>query len=440
VDRRIRLRDIISMNAYWIGHSFMWNSLHPILLPVLMLSFTEEAKNTAYGLLTFGGLLIALFVQPLSGALSDLTRSRLGRRRPWVILGASLSSLWLFVIVLARRFWIVALGYSLLQLSSNIAHGPAQALIPDLVVQQQHGVSAGIKNLFEMLGVVLAASIIGHLMGSEQARPMSAVVLMVCMLAGAVVVTLVGVRETPTRAKAESPAPANPVGMHSLLRLDLRHQPAYSRLLLSRFLVLLGAYAVQSFALYYVRDVFGPEAPTRVVGGMMAAIGLSVAVTALPAGILSERWGRRPLSLFACAITALGLALLGLARDVSGLWRLGCLIGAGMGIFSSVNWAWATDLVPSAQAGKYLGLSNLATAGSAATSRLLGPGIDLLNARGPNAGYSALFVLATAVVLLGFVTTLRIPDGSAANRSGPARAWFTFGRQPVHPSHEERSP
>jgi MFS family permease len=148
-----------------------------------------------------------------------------------------------------------------------------------------------------------------------------------------------------------------------------------------------------------------------------------VSVTALPAGILSERWGRRSLSLVACALTCLGVVLLGLAREVSDLWVFGGLIGLGMGIFSSVNWAWATDLVPSAQAGKYLGLTNLATAGSAALSRLLGPFIDLLNGHTANAGYSWLFVLAALGAVLGFVTTLRIRETRHAPRIPQLPAW-----------------
>jgi hypothetical protein len=55
------------------------------------------------------------------------------------------------------------------------------------------------------------------------------------------------------------------------------------------------------------------------------------------------------------------------------------------GIFVSVNWALATDLIPQEEAGKYLGLSNLATAGSAAVARLTGPMIDGLNALRPGA-------------------------------------------------------
>ena len=72
-----RTLDLFAVNAYWPGIAFLWNSLHLIVLPALLLTMVDPArKNTALGLLTFGGLLLATVVQPLSGALSDGWTSR----------------------------------------------------------------------------------------------------------------------------------------------------------------------------------------------------------------------------------------------------------------------------------------------------------------------------------------------------------------------------
>ena len=76
------------MNVYWFGLAFLWNALHPIILPALLLSMVPgPLKNTYLGALTFVGLVVAMFVQPFAGALSDRTRSLLGRRRPWIVGG-----------------------------------------------------------------------------------------------------------------------------------------------------------------------------------------------------------------------------------------------------------------------------------------------------------------------------------------------------------------
>jgi MFS family permease len=193
--------------------------------------------------------------------------------------------------------------------------------------------------------------------------------------------------------------------MRDLLRVNLWEYPDYAWLLVSRLLILLGIYAVQNFAQYYVRDWLGIENAAQVTGNLLATIGLALTLLVFPAGWLSDRFGRKRLNVFAGALAALGILLLVLVRDMSAVYVFGAIIGMATGIFVSVNWALATDLIPSEEAGKYLGLSNLATAGAGAASRLAGPLIDGVNALRPGAylGYPVMFVVASASVLAGTV-------------------------------------
>ena len=64
----LQLWRLIAVQAYWLGHSFMWNSLHVILLPAILVGMVPEAlKNTYLGVLTFVGLILAVIIQPISG-------------------------------------------------------------------------------------------------------------------------------------------------------------------------------------------------------------------------------------------------------------------------------------------------------------------------------------------------------------------------------------
>ncbi len=413
------------LNAYWFGVSFMWNSIHPIILPVVLLTLVSEGtKNTVYGLLTFVGLILALLTTPITGALSDHTRHSLGRRRPWIIAGACLCAVVLFGLARAPALWGVSLGYLLLQISSNVAHGPAQGLIPDLVLPGQRGVASGIKTAVDMAGIIAAAVVMGRLMGGAAPHTTLAVTLLAGTLLASMSLTVWGVREAPATPSADQGAERLTMAdlaarVRRALAVDWRGHRGYARLLGARYLVLLGSYLVQSFALYYLRDVIGAPDPARSMGNLMAVIAISITLVAYPAGALSERVGRRPLSLVACGIAAAGMSLLCVTRNMTGLFFLGAFIGLGMGAFASVNWAWATDLVPKAEAAKYLGLTNLATAGSAATARLVGPLIDLVNRLAPSAGYLSVFALAAVAALGGLLMTLRIADGQAGGGPKP---------------------
>ena len=413
----MRKRDYVTINVYWFGLAFMWNALHPIVLPALLLHFVPESlKNTYLGGLTFCGLILAMIIQPLSGALSDRTRSRWGRRRPWILAGTLLDLIFLAGMAWASNYWGLLIAYLLLQIASNAAHGPAQGLIPDLVPQERRGLASGIKNLFDMGGLVVTSLVAGRLM--EDGNPALAFALIGGVLVASALVTLLSTPERPAASPGQPAAGDDrPSRGHHLQRslrsallTDLRRYPDYAWLIVSRFLILLGIYAVQSFAQYYIRDMLNVPNPTQVTGNLMATIGLALTLLVFPAGLLSDRFGRRLLNLLSGALAAVGILALILARDVPSLTAVGSVIGIATGTFLSVNWALATDLIPQEEAGKYLGLSNLATAGAGAASRLGGPLIDALNALRPGAylGYPVLFVLASASTLLGTLLNLRI--------------------------------
>ena len=198
MSHRVRHAHPIAINAYWVGVSFMWNALHPIVLPVLLLSFASEStKNTSYGLLTFFGMIVALLVQPISGALSDRTRHHLGRRRPWIIAGTLLDLVFLSALVLAPNYWTMALSYVLLQFSSNLAHGPGQGLIPDLMPADRRGVASGAKSALEMAGTIAAALTAGRLMSGTVLHPGIMLAAMAGLLLAGMAVTCLGAPETP---------------------------------------------------------------------------------------------------------------------------------------------------------------------------------------------------------------------------------------------------
>ena len=102
------------------------------------------------------------------------------------------------------------------------------------------------------------------------------------------------------------------------------------------------------------------------------------------------------------------------ATDMRGLIVFGSVLGAGIGLFLTSNWALANSLAPPESAGKYLGLTNIATAGAAALARLEGPVLDGLNAAWPGAwiGYKGLFIFGAVCMLLSLFLLRRIHGNS----------------------------
>lgn len=419
--RNLTLLEMIVLQTYWVGLSFMWSSLHIIILPAVLLHLVpENYKNTYLGLLTFVGLIIAMIVQPISGAFSDRWKSRWGRRRPLVLLGTSFDFLFLAILGWAGGLWWLVVGYIGLQFSSNIAHGPLQGLQPDRVPPRQMGSASGLKNLMDMVGLVIASLVMGRFLDPDVRQPVAAISLVAVVLLAGALVTLLGVREQPSLAKQDPerphPEPEQDSGAASASQPVLpsdRPSASYWWLIASRFAFLLGIYDIQVFAQYYVRDVLAAPNPVKLTGDLMAAITLALIAFALVGGWLGDRLGHKRVLVIASLIGAAGCLLMLLARTPGTLLVYGSVLGAGTGLFLTANWALANQLAPYTQAGKYLGLTNLATAGAGAVGRLAGPLIDLLNNARPGDfwGYSMLFLFGAACLLVsaGLLRWISIP-------------------------------
>jgi MFS family permease len=409
--KKLSIFSILVLQTYWVGLSFMWNSLHVIILPaVLLLLVPETLKNTYLGLLTFVGLIVAMVVQPISGSISDSWASRWGRRRPLILLGTAFDFIFLAILAWAGGLVWLAIGYIGLQLSSNVAHGPLQGLLPDQVPEEQLGWASGFKNFMDMAGLIVSSLLMGRIYAPGTRHPVVAMGLVMAILAVCAAITILGVREQPSTRKSEARSfRASP--FKEAFKVDWRTHRGYAWLIASRLLFLTAIYGIQTFAQYYVRDVLAAENPVKLTGDLLATITVALVIFAVAGGWLGDRFGHKFMSYVASGVGALGCLLLLWARTPTTLLIFGSVLGVGIGLFLTANWALANELAPAAQAGQFLGLTNLATAGAGAIGRLEGPFIDVLNNARPGAwwGYTGLFLLGVVCVLVSAVLLVRVP-------------------------------
>jgi len=173
-----------------------------------------------------------------------------------------------------------------------------------------------------------------------------------------------------------------------------------------------GIYGFQSFAQYFIRDKFPEQDPIMFTQFVMGTFVVVLIIFSLLAGTLSDRYGRKKLQILSSIIGGIGAILLIFAKTPAQLLIYGGFMGIGLGIFLSVNWAIANDMVPKDNAAKYMGLTNIATAGSAAIARLEGPMTDALNNAAPGQwwGWTALFAVSALLMLLSAGALLRVPE------------------------------
>jgi len=404
--------DYIKISIFGFALAALWSSLHTIVIQVRLLDFVAEAqKNTYLGLLTGTGLILAMAVQPIAGAISDRSGFRWGRRRPYILLGTILTMLFLPGIGLCGSYLTLFITYCLLQVSSNTAQGPYQAFIPDLVPEGKWGRASGVKTLLEFVGGLVVVRLIAYLMDryfTEQGGPWLGYTLAILgiVLLGTMLATILTVKERPGAGGPKLPLLPT---LYRSFKIDVKANRDFVWFLVSRLLILVAFSALQKFALYFFMDVVGITSPAAVTADLLIVVGVCMLVMVYPAGRLSDKVGRKRIVVSSGLVSALGIMLLFFSQSYVPIMLCGALLGLSFGAFMSTNWALATDLVAKGEEARYLGLTNLATAGgSALTLFIIGPMIDFFNAYSPGLGYKVMFLICFTCLVAGSLLALKI--------------------------------
>jgi MFS family permease len=189
---------------------------------------------------------------------------------------------------------------------------------------------------------------------------------------------------------------------------EARSHSSFIWWIVNRLLFLAAITSLQGFALYFLEYAFKitREQAANLTGSLIYMVGIFTILSALPAGWLADRIGHKLLVGLSGILAAVGCALLlGTiwVPNLSLIYVAGIILGVATGLFMTANWAMGTNLVPPEEAGRYLGISNLAGAGAGMIgSGIGGPIADYLNLSIPGLGYFAIF--AAYVVLFALST------------------------------------
>jgi MFS family permease len=155
---------------------------------------------------------------------------------------------------------------------------------------------------------------------------------------------------------------------------DILRERSYVWLVGSRLLFLMATGTLTAIAFFYMQDAFGLDRQSALNYSFMAGALIIVfgAIATAPSGRLSTRYGRKRLIFLSAAIGCVGMAALVVAPTPQVALAFVVPIGVGGGIFLAVDWALMTDIIPKAESGRYMGISNVATGASGALAAAIG--------------------------------------------------------------------
>lgn len=371
----------------------LWGAIPTVLLPLQVEGIDPANKVGNLAVITTIGAFAAMLAQPLAGAVSDRTRSRFGRRAPWMVGGVLIGGLALVGMALANGLVQIAIAWVIVQIAYNFAQGPLSAILPDRVPRAARGTFAALAGAGAMLGA-LGGQVAG---ASLSANIPTAYVLLAGLALIAIVLFVVFNPDHSSREQRNRPFSfraflgtfwVNPVA-----------HPDFFWAFTGRLLLYTGYFAVTGYQLYILQDYIGLGASaveSIPLFGVVALAGMLVAM--LVGGPVSDRLGRRKVFVFASSIIVAAAFVVPLVLPSFVGWLVFTAIsGVGFGLFQAVDQALMSEVLPSAESfGKDLGVVNVA----ATLPQTLAPAVGgaIVLAFG---GYAALFPVGIVLSLAG---------------------------------------
>ncbi len=311
-------------------------------------------------LMIIGGALIAMLVQPTVGSISDYTISRWGRRKPFILIGSLLDVVFLIGISQSNTVLTIAAFVLLLQFSSNFAQGPFQGYVPDLVPAAQVGFASALVGMMQVLGNVAGFGIAAIATRTNEFS-LGLLALGVLELTTMLVVFF-GVHEGRTPKAREGRS--WPSIAREAWGVDILRERSFVWLVGSRFFVLMAGGVLVNLATFYLARSFllDQKATGDAQLALLAIVAIATVLAVVPAARISDRVGRKKVIYVSCLTGGLSMAVAASAPIVPVALVGAAVYGVSAGIFLAVDWALMTDIIPKASSGRYMGISNVATA------------------------------------------------------------------------------
>ncbi|MDQ2906630.1 MAG: MFS transporter [Ktedonobacteraceae bacterium] len=197
------------------------------------------------------------------------------------------------------------------------------------------------------------------------------------------------------------------VGILRFFDFNPRRDPDFAWVLLTRLVMMLGIYTIQTFLLFYMRDAVKAPHPEAATSTFTIIVALTSLVSAFVAGWLSDHFGRkRMVYISGCFMALVGLVFI-VTQSLPLVLAAGAIFGLGYGAYQSVDWALVADVLPSHKHyARDMGIWNISLAVPQVIAPVIGgPLIDHFTAsHQPILGFQVIFGMAIVYCLLGTVT------------------------------------
>ena len=405
--------------TFFVGLAFLsicafWQIYDSIIPLILRDSF--GIGDTLSGAVMAADNVLALFMLPLFGALSDKTHTRIGRRTPFILAGTAAAVIFMILIPVAdnaRSLPLFFISVACVLVAMSTYRSPAVALMPDVTPKPLRSRANAVINLMGAVGGILALGLITFLVPKENPNYLPLFGCVACIMAACVILMRLKVNEPALRAQAEAAeaaetgetgeAPEEEAGGGKLPKPVFR---SLCFILASVCLWFFGYNAVTTAFSKYARVYWGLEGGLFAYA-LMVAQGAAI-VAFLPMGAFASRYGRKKTILCGVALLAVSFGSAALFKSFHPvILALFALAGVAWAAINVNSYPMVVELSRGSDIGKYTGYYyTFSMLAQVATPILSGFLLE-------HVGYHTLFPYAAIFVGLSFVTMLCVKHGDA---------------------------
>jgi MFS family permease len=347
------------------------------------------------------GALVAMLGNPFFGRMSDRTSSRLGMRRPWMVIGLVGGSLGILLVALAPNIPVVLVGWCLAQLFFNALLAALVAVLPDQVQPAQRGLVSGVLGICLPIAAVSGTFLVRLVSGNEVATflvPLAIGGFFILLFAFALTDRRLALADRPIWSLGE---------FASTFYVAPRKSPDFAWAFASRFMFVLAYAFLATYQAYYLLDKIGSakaDVPQQIFLGTLTQSVIVIAAS-LICGRLSDWTGRRKIFVFTASIVyGLAMFVVAIASTFNGFLVGMAIGGLGFGMYLAVDLALVADVLPDrGKVAKDLGVLNIASALPFSIAPAIAPAILAIGK-----GYGALYAVAGVCAVIGAVAILRV--------------------------------
>jgi len=429
-----RYSRIFILGFGFFGISIIW-ALYNAYIPIFLQDTFHMSKTVTGFIMTIDNL-FAVLLLPFLGALSDMTRTRIGRRKPYILLGAPSAAIMFALIPIARRYESLALFMGTIVFMNffmALFRSPVVAFMPDITPSEKRSQANGIINFMGGLGALLAYFGGKVLYDMNYAYPFyfgAAVMLLANLLVVLVVpepeeYRVPGKKISLRKLLSETSHKSFGELKENLKDVFASHERSLLAVLLAILLWFIAFNSLETFFTSYAKYHLGIEESTGAF--MLGVFSLSFMLFAIPAGFIGARLGRRrtiTLGLAMIVVILVAAYLVGEGSKPTSSSLTDPVVMTFMGLFFVGGMGWAmvnvnslpmvVDMTTEEKLGGYTGLYYFfSQAANLVAPPLAGAFLDVI-------GYRTLLPFATVFFILAAIAMQFVRRGDVVKDKGSA--------------------